>query len=70
MEAKRIQEEALKKSFRSDAVIWNETKRRSEKVSDKLWDLSQGIGTKSRNLMNDWGTVLALAEKWVDEGDK
>ena len=64
LKAKRIHEEAHKRTFRQDAEMWDETIRKSATVSGKLRNLSQSNGTKCEHLMNDWHTVLALAVKY------
>ena len=40
LEATRIQEEARTSSFRQDAEMWDETRRKNATVSDKLGNLS------------------------------
>ena len=44
MEAMKIQEEELKSSLRSEGGASDETGRKSERVREKLWNVSQSNG--------------------------
>ena len=71
LEAKRIQEEALGSSFRQDAEIWDETRRKECEGGVKSCGTEQSNGTISKNLLNDWDMVLALTvdDAWEQEID-
>ena len=66
LEAKRSQEETPRRSFQKEGEIWNETRRKHENISEKLCNFTLRNGTKSKNFLNDWDEMLALASetKW------
>ena len=67
MEAKRLQEDDVRHSFKRGAAAWSLTEKRMEFVSEKMWNWAQSNDTRSKNLVHDWDAITTLAS---DNGRK
>ena len=54
MEAKKLEEEELRRSFRKE--IGDETGRTEKRLNEELWNQSQSSGTKGITSSYEWDT--------------
>ena len=59
----------MQSSFRKNAGLGMKQEQKSERVSEKLWNLSQSSGTTGEHFRNDRDVVLGLAveNSWTEK---
>ena len=65
-----IEEEELKQFFARHKAAWESAERKTERVAEKAWQLSQGSNTKSQNLDQDLEGLMDLVKENDWDKDK